>query len=271
MARSVGKLAAWAVIGLAVFLTVFPIYWTLLGAFKDRVDIVTTTPVFFFKPTLDNIEFVLGRESVEAALINSVIITASAVLIGAVLGLPAAYAVARYPMRFADDIQFFVLSLRFLPPVAVAIPLIVIWLDLGLYDSRVAMITTYSLLTISVTIWLAIPAFKRVPREIEEAAIIDGYGPYAVFFLIAVPVSAKSLIGAIVFSFVLVWNEFLIAMMLTTSDAKTLPIVASELTQLGRDVPWGILNASVVLLSLPPLLFVGVLSRFLSSALKTRN
>jgi multiple sugar transport system permease protein len=271
MARSLTKFAAWVVIGLVVFLAVFPLVWTLLSAFKDRVDIVTTTPVFFFKPTLDNFSYVLGRSSVQAALFNSIVIAGSSVLIGAALGLPAAYAVARYPMRFADDIQFFVLSLRFLPPVAVAVPLIVIWLDVGLYDSRIAMITTYSLLTISTTIWLAIPAFKRVPREIEEAAVIDGYGPYALFFLIAVPVAAKSLIGAIVFSFVLVWNEFLIALMLTTSDAKTLPIVASELTQLGRDVPWGILNASVILLSLPPLLFLGVLSRFLSSALKTRS
>jgi multiple sugar transport system permease protein len=164
-----------------------------------------------------------------------------------------------------------VLSLRFLPPVAIAIPLIVIWLDVGLYDTRVALFVTYSLLTLATTIWLAIPAFKRVPAEIEEAAFVDGYGPYAIFFLIALPVAWKSLIGAVVFSFVLVWNEFLIALMLTTSDAKTLPVVASEMTQLGRDVPWGILNASVILLSLPPLLFLGVLSRFLSSALKTRN
>jgi len=271
MARSLSKLAAWAIIGFVVFLAVFPLYWTLLSGFKDRVDIVTTTPVFIFKPTLDNFKYVFERASVRGALVNSIIITGSSVLIGAVLGMPAAYAVARYPMRFANDIQFFVLSLRFLPPVAVAIPLIVIWLDLGLYDSRIAMIATYSLLTLSTTIWLAIPAFKRVPKEIEEAAIMDGYDPYSVFFLIAIPVAAKSLIGAVVFSFVLVWNEFLIALMLTTSDAKTLPIVASELTQLGRDVPWGILNASVILLSLPPLLFLGVLSRFLSSALKTRS
>ena len=271
MGRSLSKLACWVIIGFVVFIAIFPIFWTLLSAFKYRVDIVTTTPVFFFTPTLDNFAYILERASVRGALLNSIVITGSSVLIGAVLGLPVAYAVARYPMRFAEDIQFFVLSLRFLPPVAVAVPLMVIWLDLDLYDSRTAMIVTYSLLTLSTTIWLSIPAFRRVPREIEEAAIIDGYNPYAVFLLIAVPVAAKSLIGAIVFSFVLVWNEFLIALMLTTSDAKTLPIVASELTQLGRDVPWGILNASVILLSLPPLLFLGVLSRFLSSALKTRN
>jgi multiple sugar transport system permease protein len=271
MASGVKRAAGRVVVGIVALLVVIPILWTLLSAFKNRVDIVTSTPVLIFTPTLDNFLYVLGRESVQAGLLNSIIIAGSAVLIGAVLGLPCAYAVARYPMRLADDIQFFVLSMRFLPPVAVAVPLMVIWLDVGLYDTRIALIVTYTLLTLSTIIWLAIPAFKRVPREIEEAAFVDGYGPYEIFFLVALPVAAKSLIGAIVFAFVLVWNEFLIALMLTTSDAKTLPIVASEMTQLGRDVPWGILNASVILLSLPPLLFLGVLSGFLSSALKTRN
>ncbi|MBA8879267.1 carbohydrate ABC transporter permease [Phyllobacterium myrsinacearum] len=254
-----------------VIIAVFPIFWVFLNSFKQLVDIVSTTPKFFFTPTLDNYIYVLGRENVQHGLINSIVIAGSSVLIGAALGIPAAYAVARYPNRFSDDIQFFVLSLRFLPPVAVAIPLIAIWLDLGLYDTRTALIITYTLLTMSTIIWLSIPAFSRVPREIEEAAIVDGYGPYAVFFKVALPVAAKSLIGAVIFSFILVWNEFLIALMLTTSDAKTLPIIASEFTLLGRNVPWGILNASVIVLSLPPLIFVGVMSGFINSALKKKD
>ena len=88
------------------------------------------------------------------------------------------------------------------------------------------------------------------------------------FFKVSLPIAAKTLMGAIAFSFVLVWNEFLIALMLTTSDAKTLPIVASELTQLGMDTPWGVLNASVVLLCIPPLLFVGILNSILNRAIK---
>jgi len=267
-AKILSTLAARAIIGVVAFLVVIPVVWTLMSAFKHTVDIQTTPPTLVFKPTLDNFIYVLNRASVRGALLNSIIISTSSVLIGAVLGLPCAYAVARYPTRRAADIQFFVLSLRFLPPIAVALPLMVIWLDLGLYDTRIAMIVTYTLFTLSVTIWLAIPAFKRVPREIEEAAFVDGYSAYAIFFLIALPVAAKSLIGAIVFSFVLVWNEFLIALMLTTSDAKTLPIVASELSQLGFDTPWGILNASVIVLSLPPLMFLGVLSGFLNTVLK---
>ncbi len=254
-----------------VLVAIFPIFWVFLNSFKQLIDIVLTTPKFIFTPTLDNYIYVLGRDNVQHGLFNSIIIAGSSVLIGAVLGIPAAYAVARYPNRFSDDIQFFVLSLRFLPPVAVAIPLIAIWLDLGLYDTRTALVTTYTLLTMSTIIWLAIPAFSRVPREIEEAAIVDGYGPYAVFFKVALPVAAKSLIGAVIFSFILVWNEFLIALMLTTSDAKTLPIIASEFTLLGRNVPWGILNASVIVLSLPPLIFVGVMSGFINSALKKKD
>jgi multiple sugar transport system permease protein len=249
----------------------FPVFWTLLSAFKQTVDLLTPTPKLFFTPTLENLAYVLGRDSVLQALINSILICGASVLIGIILGLPAAYAVARYPNRWTDEVQFFVLSLRFLPPVAVAIPLMVIWLNLGLYDTRLALIITYSLLTISITIWLAIPGFQRVPKEIEEAARVDGYGPYAVFFRVALPVAMRALLGALAFSFVLIWNEFLMALMLTTSDAKTLPIVASEMSQLGMNVPWGILNAAVVLLSLPPLLLLGLLSGFLNSMFTNKS
>jgi multiple sugar transport system permease protein len=269
--RHMGRTVGQVILALAAFSAVFPVFWTTLNAFKNRVDIVTPTPLFFFTPTLDNFAYVLGRDSVFAGLVNSVLISGAAVLVGAVLGLPAAYALARYPNRWTKDIQFFVLSLRFLPPVAVAIPLMVIWLNSGFYDTRLSMIVTYTLLTLATVIWLSVPAFARVPKEVEEAARVDGYGPFAVFFLIALPIASRSLIGAVAFAFVLVWNEFLIALMLTTSDAKTLPIVASELTQLGRDVPWGILNASVVLLSIPPLLFIGVLSGMLNSAFKRKS
>jgi len=269
--RTLGSWFADLALVAAGFAAVAPVLWTLINSFKTRIDIATSVPRFFFSPTLENYAYVLSRESTFSGLTNSLAVAGSAVALGALLGLPAAYALARYPMRWKNDIQFFVLSIRFLPPVAVAIPLMVIWLGMDMYDSKTSLIVTYTLLTLSSTIWLAVPAFKRVQVEIEEAAVVDGYGPYAVFWKVALPVAGRSLIGAIAFSFVLVWNEFLIALMLTTSDAKTLPIVASELTQLGRDVPWGILNASVILLSLPPILLIGVLNGFLNSSFKRKS
>lgn len=267
LSRFIGR----AVLLLMAAFVVLPLLWTLLNAFKQNVDILTQTPKIWFTPVLDNVLYVIGRRSVLQALINSVLVCGASVIIGVLVGLPAAYVVARYPNRWTAEVQFFVLSLRFLPPVAVAIPLMVIWLNLGLYDTRTGLITTYSLLTISITIWLAVPGFQQVPKAIEEAARVDGYGPYSVFFRIALPVATKALLGAIAFSFVLIWNEFLIALMLTTSDAKTLPIVASEMSQLGLDVPWGILNAAVVLLSLPPLFLLGLVSGFMNTMFSNRS
>lgn len=255
--------------GIALALVaVFPIFWAVLNSLKNLLDIVTSTPRFIFTPTLDNYRQVISSPEVLIALENSSIIVGTAVVLGTLLGVPAAYVIARFHVPGKRDIQFFLLSLRFLPPVAVAIPLIAIWVDLGLYDTRFSMIVTYLLTTLSTITWLSIPVFQRMPREIEEAATLDGYGPYAVFWRIALPTCGNTLLGGIIFSFVLVWNELMMGLALTSSRSATLPVVASAFTSLGQEVPWGVINASTVLLALPPIIFVGVLIRLLNSMLK---
>ncbi len=245
----------------AALLVLLPLLWTLLNAFKTNADLLVSTPKLFFAPVWDNMDYVLSRRSVSRALMNSLVICGWAVGLGG--GSGGACGLCDRAAEEPGDPRgavFFALSLRFLPPVAVAIPMMVVWLGLGLYDSRLALIITYMTITVSITIWLSVPAFERVPLAIEEAARVDRQGPYATFFRIALPVAKLQVLSAIAFSFILVWNEFLLAMMLTTSRAKTLPIIASEMSQLGMSVPWGILNAAVVLLSLPPLIllaFVG--------------
>ncbi|ADG19512.1 carbohydrate ABC transporter permease [Paraburkholderia atlantica] len=254
-------------VALAV-VAVFPVLWAVLNSLKNLLDIVTPTPRFIFTPTLDNYRQVISSPEVLIALENSSVIVGTAVVLGTLLGVPAAYVIARFHVPAKRDIQFFLLSLRFLPPVAIAIPLIAIWVDLGLYDTRFSMIVTYLLTTLSTITWLSIPVFQRMPREIEEAATLDGYGPYAVFWRIALPTCGNTLLGGIIFSFVLVWNELMMGLALTSSRSATLPVVASAFTSLGQEVPWGVINASTVLLALPPIIFVGVLIRLLNSMLK---
>lgn len=263
MARLINRgLGALALV-LILLLTLFPVFWTLLSSFKTLRDIVTPVPKLLFSPTWANYATVLGTPAVQTGLVNSSIVVSLAVLIGAVLGIPAAHVLARYPVRLKPDIQFFVLSLRFMPPVAIAIPFIALYLDLGLYDTRLSLVFTYALITISTMIWLGIPAFERVPREIEEAAALEGYTPFQVFLKVALPVAMPSLFGAILFTFVIVWNELLIALALTSQNV-TLPVVAATFTSLGFEVPWGVINASAILLALPPLLFVGLLMQFMN-------
>ncbi len=251
------------IVGPLVFVALFPVIWAFLSSFKTLRDIVSPVPVLLFRPTLANYITVLETPAVQMGLYNSVLVVSGAVGVGIVLGWPAAYALARLQGRKKDELLFYVLSIRFMPPVAIAIPFLVMYLDLGINDTHASLILTYSLLTISTIIWMSVPAFESVPREIEEAAELDGYGQATVFWRIALPIASPSLIGGVLFTFVIVWNELLIALVLTARNV-TLPVVASSFSTLGMEVPWGVINASAILLCIPPFLFIGMLTRFLN-------
>lgn len=268
MGKLIGRFLSGAVLALLIFIALMPILWTILGSFKTLKDIVTPVPVLFFKPTLANFATILSNPSIRDGLYNSVVVVGASVLLGALLGIPAAYTMARHVDRLKSDMQFFVLSLRFMPPVAIAIPFIVIYLDLGLYDRPIGLIIVYLVSTISTIIWLSVPAFERVPKEIEEAAAMEGCGPAEIFWKFALPIAAPSLFGAVVFTFVLVWNELLLALTLSAENT-TLPVVAASITSLGKEVPWGVINASTVILVIPPLVFIGLLMSFINRMVAT--
>ena len=252
------------IIFLLLLFAVTPILFALLGSFKELKDIIHPIPKLIFKPTLENYVTVLTTDSILRGIQNSTIIVGISLLIGIIVGIPAAYAIARYKPRGSDDLRFFYLSIRFMPPVAIAIPFIGIFLDLGMYDTKTAIIITYLPITISSIIWLSIPAFEYVPRDIEEAAEIEGCTYFEIFRKIALPVASPSLVGAIVFTFVITWNELLIALSLSSRNV-TLPVVAASFTSLGFETPWGVINASAILLALPPLLFVFVIINFIKN------
>ena len=269
-AATVSTATTVAIAGAILLVAAFPLFWAVLNSLKHLLDIVTPVPRFIFTPTLANYEQVLSSPEVLIGLGNSIAIVGAAVLIGAVLGVPAAYAIARYPIRGKRDIQFFLLSLRFLPPVAVALPLIAIWVDLGLYDTKLSMIVTYLLVTLSTITWLSIPVFRRLPREIEEAAALDGYGPYAVFWHIALPVREHAARRhRVQLRAGVERTDDRARADVVARDAAVASAVASAIHARARqEVPWGVINASTVLLALPPLVFVGMLSRLLNSMVK---
>ena len=250
------------IIFLLILFAITPILFSLLGSFKEWKDIINPIPKIIFSPTLENYITVLTTDSILRGIQNSTIIVGTSLLIGILLGIPAAYAIARYKPRGSSDLRFFYLSIRFMPPVAIAIPFIGIFLDLGLYDTKTAIIITYLPVTISSIIWLSIPAFESVPKDIEEAAGIEGCGYFGIFTKIALPVASPSLIGAVIFTFVITWNELLIALSLSSRNV-TLPVVAASFTSLGFETPWGVINASAILLAIPPLLFVGIIINFI--------
>ena len=264
------RLATFFGIFLLLFVALFPILWTFLSSFKTERDIAVRVPKLFFEPTLSNYFTVLNSQDVQSGLINSVTVVGGALLIGVILGIPAAHVLARYARRFKEDVQFFVLSIRFTPPVAIALPAISIFQWAGLTDTLLSVVLVYSLTTISTIIWLGVPAFQDVPVELEEAARLDGLDSWGVFFRVALPVAIPSLVGALLFTFVITWNELLMALILTSKNT-TLPVVAAGFTTLGMEVPRGLINASAILLALPPLLLIGLVLRFIDGFLEKKS
>lgn len=260
--KSMKNLIAILLIFILIFFATTPILFALLGSFKELKDIISPIPKIFFQPTLENYITVLTTDSILRGMQNSIIIVGISLIIGVFIGIPASYAIARYQPKGSNDLRFFYLSIRFMPPVAIAIPFIGIFLDIGMYDTKTAIIITYLPITISSIIWLSIPAFESVPRDIEEAAEIEGCTYFEIFRKIALPVASPSLIGAVVFTFVITWNELLIALSLSSRNV-TLPVVAASFTSLGFETPWGVINASAILLALPPLLFVFIIIKFI--------
>jgi multiple sugar transport system permease protein len=264
------SLATFFGVFLLLIIALFPVLWTFLSSFKTEKDIAVRIPKLLFEPTLSNYLTVLQSPDVQTGLINSVTVVGVALLIGVLFGIPAAHALARYGRRIREDVQFFVLSIRFTPPVAIALPAITVFQWAGLTDTLLSVILVYSLTTISTIIWLGVPAFQDVPVELEEAARLDGLDSWGVFFRVALPLAIPSLVGALLFTFVITWNELLMALILTSKDT-TLPVVAAGFTTLGMEVPRGLINASAILLALPPLLLIGLILRFIDGFLEKKS
>lgn len=247
-----------------LIVVLFPIYWTVSGSLKYVRDIVTAEPKFLFTPTLDNYRDLLAISDMRKGLVSSLIVVILTIAVSLVVGIPASYSLARFKFRLKENVRFWLLSLRMLPPVAVAIPFMTMWLKLRIYDTYIGLILAYLLVSLPIVMWLAIDSFKTVPTELEEAAMVEGCTQWQVFFRIALPLAASSFMGALLFAFILIWNEFFLAFVLT-SRRMTMPVTAASFAMVGMEIPWGLVCASVCLLSVPPLILAFFFKRFLQA------
>jgi multiple sugar transport system permease protein len=258
------------IIGLVLFSALAPILWMVVSSFKSKDDIISSPPMFIFTPTWENYARILNMPPILNGLQNSIVVSANALVIGFLLGVPVAYCIARIPFRFNADLRLFVLSLRFMPPIAVAIPFFVMWMRLQMLDKIGALVFTYLLISVSSMIWLTIGVFKQLPIEFEEAAYLDGASQFQVFSRIALPIALPSLLGMAIFVFILIWNEFFLAFLLTSVRAMTMPVASATFAVVGMEVPWGQICASVTLLSIPPLIFSYIFMRFMPAIFEIR-
>ena len=249
---------------LALFATAFfvlPLIWIVLSSLKSEVDVSAFPPKWIFTPTAANYEELFSKLNAGPAMLNSFLIVTISTLLAMIMGTMAAYALARFSFKGKETFALELLSIRMLPAIVSVIPLFIIARSLGVFDTPWLLIAIYALNGLPFVVWVMRVFIQDVPKSIEEAAMIDGCGRYEIF-LITLPLVLPGLAAVVVIVFMFSWNEYLFASMLTSSEAKTLPVLAANAIK-PKAISWGLSSAAAVVMSLPVILLVLSAQRYL--------
>jgi multiple sugar transport system permease protein len=245
---------------MAFFLT--PIVWTVITAIKPT-ELISAHPIaWLFQPTLDHFRVIFVEDNILGPLINSTIIATLSTVGVLLTAAPASYALSRFRIPFGSRLSYYFLSARMAPPVTVVLPLFLIFRNLNLIDTHAALVAAYVTVNMPFAIWMIKGFFDEIPKELDEAALLDGCSRFHAFVRIVLPLAAPGLAATAIISFIFSWNEFLFALLLTNFHARTLPVAASALMT-DRMVLWGELCATAVVIYLPVVLFAMLVRKYL--------
>ena len=267
------------------FVCLFPIYWTVTTSFKSALDVTQghLIPWLDFQPDWKgwrslglSPDSIFGTSTARAEFMsrfgNSIVTSVGASVLALVLGSLAAYGLSRFRYKFAwmrnDDILFFFMSQLILPPVVLALPFLVLYKALSLLDTRLGLILLYTLTVLPIVIWIMRDQFNSIPVELDEAAFVDGLSVWGAFLRIVLPLAVPGMMAAFILSLVLCWNEYFFAALLTSTDAKTLPVMVASQTG-SQGINWWSM-AALSTAAIAPLVIVGIfLERYIVSGLTT--
>ncbi|MDS9470024.1 carbohydrate ABC transporter permease [Paracoccus sp. MBLB3053] len=281
------------VVGYAL-ITLMPLVWIIATGFKSPSDAIAYPPKVFFPPTLEgyvNLFTTRTRQTAEflaanppqtwyeeivakygmviagpsrfgERFLNSVIIGFGSTFLSVFLGTLAAYAFSRFKVPLKDDLLFFILSTRMMPPIAVAIPIFLMFRQLGLSDTHLGMILLYTAVNLSLAVWLLKGFIDEIPREYEEAALIDGYTRFQAFRKVVLPQAATGIASTAIFCLIFAWNEYAFAVLLTSGRAQTAPPFIPTIIGVGGQ-DWPAVAAGATLFLLPVMVFTILLRKHL--------
>lgn len=290
------KWLAGILVGLYAVITLIPLLWIISTSFKSGPDSISYPPKVVFQPTLEgyvNLFTTQSRPSAEdlaklpppttwydkitrergmiisgpsrygQRFLNSVIIGFGSTFLSIFLGTLAAYAFSRFRVPLKDDLLFFILSTRMMPPIAVAIPIYLMFRQLGLSDTHLGMILLYTAVNLSLSVWLLKGFIDEIPREYEEAALIDGYTRFQAFYKVVLPQAATGIASTAIFCLIFAWNEYAFAVLLTSGNAQTAPPFIPTILSVGGGIDWPAVAAAATLFLMPVVIFTVLLRKHL--------
>jgi multiple sugar transport system permease protein len=256
----------YVILGLVCLLNFIPYYWMVLTAFMDRATSTDSVPHWLFTPTLEAFDFLITEKRILNNLLNSIIVSLGSTFFSVLIGTFAAYALARYEFPGRDDVSFWILTNRMMPPVAVILPIFITFQTLKLLDSKIGLIVLYTALQLPFVVWMLTGYFRDIPKRFEESAMVDGDSWFGAFRKVVLPLMAPAITATSVFVLILSWNEFAFATYMTSINAKTLPPSLMAYA-IGVNVQWNILGAACLFITAPIILFVLVVQKQFISGL----
>ncbi len=289
------RLVAGTLVVIYAFVTIIPLVWILLTSIKSPPDSISYPPKILFSPSVEgfcNLFTTRSRQTEEylkslppatstcdksaraasmvvagpsnfiPRFVNSLIIAFGSTALSVGFGVMAAYAFSRFKVPGKDDLLFFILSTRMMPPIAVAIPIYLMYRELGLSDTRLGMILLYSAVNVSLAVWLLKGFIDEIPREYEEAAMVDGYTRLQAFRKVVLPQATTGIVATAIFCLIFAWNEYAFAVLLTSGTAQTAPpFIPIIIGEGGQD--WPAVAAGTTLFLIPILVFTILLRKHL--------
>lgn len=264
-APSLSAILTYAQAILLLAVTLFPVLWLIQLSLKVESEAFQMPPKLWFVPTFENY-LALLQGKFARSFGNSLIVSVATTLISLLLGVPAAYALSRAGFQADKGIALWILTTRMAPPIAFAIPFFLTYRYLGLIDTLLGLVIIYLTFNLSLVIWMMRTFFDGLPRSLEEAAEIDGAGPWVAFLRITLPLAGPGLATTAIFCFLFAWNDFFFALVLTRSQAQMAPVaIVNFMNYEGWE--WGKIAAAGTVIMAPVLLFSLLLRRYLVSGM----
>jgi len=266
----VGRIIHMILVVLAVVWTFFPLYWIIVTSFKESWEVLKWPPsIIPLHPTLENYIKLMTVDRFYIYVLNSLIVSTGASLLSLLLGSLAAYGLTRVgvPRRYGNLFLIWILVIRMIPPITIAIPLYVILRTIGLLDTRIGLIIAYQVYTLPYVTWLLFGFFSTIPRELDEAALVDGATRLQALLYVLLPAVAPGLVATFILSMIMTWNEFLYALIFINSPEKyTVTVIVANYIQ-EFTIDWGRLASSGLVSMLPVLILTFYIQKYMIKGL----
>jgi multiple sugar transport system permease protein len=260
--RVAGTIIKYIVLTIFLVFFTFPIFWLLSSSIKNDIDIFALPPkLFSFTPTLDNFINIISDGHIPKLTLNSIIAATLNVILSLTIGTMAAYGISRFKVG-GENLLYWFLSLRMLPPIVVSIPLFILASKLKLVDTKAILPIMYLLINVPFVVWMMKSFIDEIPISMEESALLDGCSFFQVLWKIIIPMIRSGLIATTVLCYIFAWNEFLLGMIFTRVKSVTLPVGISSFITV-EQIFWGPLVASATFAALPPIILALVFQKYM--------